>query len=59
MLTPYGISGRDYNGEWDGWFGPDGHEGAYSKDLVYSSPAGKAISDLKLMPPKNNIDELR
>lgn len=55
----YDITGRDYNGQWDGWFGPDGYEGTYNKDLVYSSPAGKAISALNIMPPKDNIDELR
>lgn len=59
VLFHYNITGRDYNGEWDNWFGPDGHEGAYNKDLVLISPAGKAISALKLLPSKDDIDKLR
>lgn len=40
------VKGSTYNGEWDGWYGPSGHEEGQRYDVgqILGSKANKAIS---------------
>ncbi|XP_026765034.2 arylsulfatase B [Galleria mellonella] len=53
------VTGTNYDGKWDSWYGPDGREGNYDVELVYNGLAGRAIQELGLMPDKEKIKELR
>lgn len=55
------MKGTNYNGEWDGWYGPSGLRNAsdYDIDSIKKSPAGKAIGKLGLMPSNEKIESLR
>ncbi|CAB3235666.1 unnamed protein product [Arctia plantaginis] len=53
------LKGTNYGGDWDGWYGPSGREGAYNLDLVLMSEAGVAISDMGMMPSKEKMTEIR
>ncbi|KAM3968215.1 arylsulfatase J [Aphomia sociella] len=53
------ITGTNYNGKWDSWYGPDGREHDYDVDMVYDGLAGRAIRELGLMPEKEEIQKLR
>ncbi|XP_050679901.1 arylsulfatase I isoform X1 [Leptidea sinapis] len=51
--------GTNYNGAWDGWYGPEERKGTYNVESVVNSTAAKAIQQLKLMPNPQTIIELR
>ncbi|XP_041973340.1 calnexin-like [Aricia agestis] len=51
--------GTNYNGNWDGWYGPSGREGAYDVASLATSPAGQAITQLGLLPDIQKILQLR
>lgn len=54
-------SGRTWDGQWDGWYGPSGRKPAYRYNvtLVYDSPAGRAIAKTSSPLPSNPDDVLR
>ena len=54
-------SGTTYQGQWDGWYGPDGRKDRpYNYNLVYNSPAAKGLKSIGMsVPNKSKIDELR
>ncbi len=49
------YSGTTYNGSWDGWYGPDGHTGPYNLSDVKDSIAGKAIRNLGIIFPNDQL----
>lgn len=53
--------GTNYKGVWDEWYGPAGTRtpASYNANGVVQSLAGKAISQLKLMPSIPTIRKLR
>ncbi|XP_037917688.1 arylsulfatase B [Hermetia illucens] len=55
------MKGTNYNGEWDGWYGPSGLRNAsdYDIDSIKKSAAGKALAKLGLMPSNEKIESLR
>ncbi|XP_048481188.1 arylsulfatase B [Plutella xylostella] len=53
------IKGTNYNGTWDGWYGPSGREGSYDVDAVYKSPAGVALQKGGYMPDREAVLALR
>ncbi|XP_002006611.3 arylsulfatase I [Drosophila mojavensis] len=46
------VKGTNYNGSWDGWYGPAGTRNLRDYDwyLVAKSPAGQALQQLKVLP---------
>jgi arylsulfatase B len=55
------LSGRTWDGQWDGWYGPSGRKPAYSYNLtlVYDSAAGRALTGTSCPVPSNPGDVLR
>ncbi|XP_055907085.1 arylsulfatase B [Eupeodes corollae] len=53
--------GTNYDGAWDGWYGPAGarDEQAYNLTAVFNCPTGKALSSIKMMPTEERIVQLR
>lgn len=51
------VRGTNYNGTWDNWYGPAGDRNPTSYDLnwIEKSPAGVALTRLKLLPDDNEI----
>ncbi|XP_031340548.1 arylsulfatase B-like [Photinus pyralis] len=53
------LHGSTYNGTWDNWYGPSGRNGFYNATKVLTSPAGKAISKIKVSTNSAVIAHLR
>ncbi|XP_055695304.1 arylsulfatase B [Lutzomyia longipalpis] len=55
------IKGTNYNGQWDNWYGPSGDREPenYNISLLLSSPAGKAMQKMNLLPKDDEIQKLR
>lgn len=51
------VVGTNYNGNWDGWFGPEGDRNvsAYPVDKLGECKAGKALKSLKMLPTNSKI----
>ena len=54
-------SGRTWDGQWDGWYGPSGRKPAYHYNLtlVYNSAAGRALANTSAPLPSKLEDVLR
>lgn len=52
------LKGTNYNGDWDGWYGPAGDRsfGTYNVTQMLNSPAGLAISQIGRMPVLSAIE---
>ncbi|XP_053600201.1 arylsulfatase J [Plodia interpunctella] len=53
------IQGTNYNGTWDGWFGPNGRQGSYNISKVFDSPAGRTLKGLGYMPSAGTVGQMR
>jgi arylsulfatase B len=55
------FSGRTWDGQWDGWYGPSGRKPAYHYNLtlVYNSAAGRALANTSAPLPRNPEDALK
>ncbi|EDW31316.1 GL11077 [Drosophila persimilis] len=55
------IQGTNYNGRWDGWYGPGGERDPhlYDWNLVLKSSSGKAMTGLKMLPSRADQQRLR
>ncbi|XP_059622698.1 arylsulfatase B [Phlebotomus argentipes] len=55
------VKGTNYNGAWDGWYGPAGDREPmnYTFDLLKTSPAGKVVQAMHLLPTDEEILDLR
>lgn len=53
--------GTNYQGAWDGWYGPPGtrDEKSYNISAVLNCPAGRAIASIKMMPNAQKITQIR
>lgn len=51
------LKGTNYNGDWDGWYGPSGDRNfnTYNVTRLIGSPAAVAISQLGRMPDLEKI----
>ncbi|KAK5643868.1 hypothetical protein RI129_007713 [Pyrocoelia pectoralis] len=53
------LNGSTYSGAWDYWYGPSGRKGFYNISTVLTSPAGKALSKIKVAANASMITNLR
>ncbi|XP_053683829.1 arylsulfatase B isoform X2 [Sabethes cyaneus] len=55
------LKGTNYNGQWDSWYGPAGDRdpNSYNLTAVFCCPTGKILQKLKLLPPVDEIFQLR
>ncbi|BFG03161.1 arylsulfatase B [Drosophila madeirensis] len=55
------IQGTNYNGRWDGWYGPGGERDPhlYDWNLVLKSRSGKAMVGLNMLPSRADQQRLR
>ncbi|XP_058456524.1 arylsulfatase B-like isoform X2 [Malaya genurostris] len=55
------VKGTNYNGQWDNWYGPAGDRDikSYNSTSVISSPTGKALSKIQMLPSDDVILQLR
>nr|XP_026491518.1 arylsulfatase I isoform X2 [Vanessa tameamea] len=53
------LKGTNYNGAWDGWYGPSGREGNYDAGAVQDARAARALRALGLMPDLDTVLKLR
>ncbi|XP_070505136.1 arylsulfatase B [Chironomus tepperi] len=55
------VVGTNYNGQWDGWYGPPGNRDPldYNFKELLTCKAGRAIDRMGMMPKPNDILKLR
>lgn len=46
------LKGTNYQGKWDNWYGPAGLRDVrdYDMNAIFDCPAGKAMSNMRLLP---------
>ncbi|KAL0266781.1 UNVERIFIED_CONTAM: hypothetical protein PYX00_009234 [Menopon gallinae] len=55
------VKGSTYNGDWDGWYGPSGHEGRQRYDIgqILGSKANRAISSVMTTATPESVRKTR